>query len=132
LITMNGKYLLDTNYAIQLLSGLKTVEERLSRNPDLYLSAIVLGELFFGVYRSHHIQHNLKQIGELIKIIDVLSCDVKTSEYFGAIKNQLLQKGRPLPENDLWLAALAKQHNLTVVTRDQHFQEVEQLDVTTW
>ncbi|MGW8255996.1 MAG: PIN domain-containing protein [Thermoguttaceae bacterium] len=131
-ITMNGKYLIDTNFAIQLFSGLKTVEERLSRNPNMYLSVIVLGELFFGAYRSHRIQHNLEQISELVKTLDVLSCDEKTSVYYGEIKNQLLEKGRPIPENDIWLAALAKQHNLTVITRDRHFQEIEQLDITTW
>jgi tRNA(fMet)-specific endonuclease VapC len=129
---MNGKYLIDTNYAIQLFTVLKTVEERLSHDPDLFLSAIVLGELFFGAYRSNHVQHNLEQISELTKIMHILSCDENTAEYYGVIKNQLLKNGRPIPENDLWQAALAKQHNLTVVTRDRHFQEVDQLDITTW
>lgn len=129
---MNGKYLIDTNYAIQLFSGLKTVEERLSHDPDLYLAAIVLGELFFGAYKSNHVQRNLKQINELKKIMHVLPCDEKTAEYYGEIKNQLFQKGRPIPENDLWLAALAKQHDLIIVTRDRHFQEVEQLVIASW
>jgi tRNA(fMet)-specific endonuclease VapC len=129
---MNGKYLVDTNCAIQLFTGLKTVEERLSCDPDLYLSAIVLGELFFGAYRSQHVQHNLDQIGELTKTMNVLSCDEKTAEFYGEIKNQLLKKGRPIPENDLWLSALARQHNLTIVTRDRHFQEVEHLGIATW
>lgn len=129
---MNGKYLIDTNYAIQLFSGLKTVEERLSHDPDLYLSAIVLGELFFGAYKSNHVQQNLKQITELTKTMHVLPCDGRTAEYYGAIKNQLFRKGRPIPENDLWLAALAKQHDLIVVTRDRHFQEVERLIIASW
>ena len=129
---MNGKYLIDTNFAINLFSRLKTVEEQLSSDPDLYLSTIVLGELFFGAYRSRNVRHNIERIADLTKSMRVLSCDEKTSECYGVLKNQLHKKGRPIPENDLWLAALAHQHNLILVTRDRHFQEIEQLRTTAW
>ncbi len=62
----------------------------------------------------------------------VLLCDVETARYYGDIKNQLRLKGRPLPENDIWIAAVALQHNLTLVTRDAHFQEIENLQVVGW
>lgn len=48
----------------------------------------------------------------------------------GQIKLRL--KGRPLPENDVWIAALAMQYALTLVTRDAHFQEVENLQTVAW
>jgi tRNA(fMet)-specific endonuclease VapC len=129
---INGKYLIDTNFAIQLFSRLKTVEEHLSTDPDLYLSSIVIGELFFGAFRSHNVQQNIERIEDLAKTMRVLSCDKNTAECYGALKNQLQKKGRPIPDNDIWLAALAKQHNLILVTRDRHFQEVEQLNTITW
>jgi tRNA(fMet)-specific endonuclease VapC len=54
-------------------------------------------------------------------------CDTETARQHGAVKNKLRLKGRPLPENDVWIAALALQHDLILVTCDAHFQEVESL-----
>jgi tRNA(fMet)-specific endonuclease VapC len=51
---------------------------------------------------------------------------------YGDVKNRLRLKGRPLPENDVWIAALALQYGLTLVTRDAHFQEVENLQTVAW
>jgi tRNA(fMet)-specific endonuclease VapC len=53
-------------------------------------------------------------------------------QYYGAIKNHLRAKGRPIPENDIWIATAAKQHQLTLVTRDGHFQAIEGLLVEQW
>jgi tRNA(fMet)-specific endonuclease VapC len=129
---MDGKYLLDTNCAIQLLSDLKRVEERLSRDTSYYLSAIILGELFFGAYKSHRVRENLEKINELMNSMRILSCDEITADHYGLLKKQVRQKGRPIPENDLWLAALARQHSLVLLTRDRHFQDIEGVNVTEW
>ena len=51
---------------------------------------------------------------------------------YGEIKNALRIKGRPLPENDIWIAALARQHDLMLVTRDTHFEQIDDLNVTSW
>ena len=48
------------------------------------------------------------------------------------IKNRLKEKGRPIPENDIWIAAIAQQHNLILVTLDDHFNEVENLETIAW
>jgi len=48
------------------------------------------------------------------------------------VKNALLAKGRPIPENDVWIAALARQHDLVLVTRDEHFAEVDGLTLARW
>jgi tRNA(fMet)-specific endonuclease VapC len=61
-----------------------------------------------------------------------LLCDTETARRYGEVKNKLKLKGRPLPENDVWIAALALQHDLTLVTRDAHFQEVESLKTAAW
>lgn len=57
----------------------------------------------------------------------MLGCDAETARQYGEVKNRLRLKGRPLPENDIWIAALALQYDLILVTRDGHFQEVENL-----
>jgi tRNA(fMet)-specific endonuclease VapC len=57
---------------------------------------------------------------------------VTTAQQYGEIKNALRAKGRPIPENDLWIAALSLQYGLTVVTRDDHFNAIDGLPIATW
>ncbi|NJO80161.1 MAG: type II toxin-antitoxin system VapC family toxin, partial [Cyanobacteria bacterium RM1_2_2] len=56
----------------------------------------------------------------------------KPRRQYGEVKNKLRLKGRPLPENNIWIAALALQHALILITRDAHFQEVENLQTVAW
>ncbi len=62
----------------------------------------------------------------------VLGCDSDTARRYGEVKNALRLKGRPIPENDIWIAAVALQHGLTLITRDGHFNEIEELTVEAW
>jgi len=57
----------------------------------------------------------------------VLPCDTDTASIYGMIKKRLFEKGKPIPENDIWIAAVAYQHGLTVISRDDHSSEVENL-----
>jgi tRNA(fMet)-specific endonuclease VapC len=61
-----------------------------------------------------------------------LDCDLETARVYAGIRNALRLAGRPIPENDLWIASIALQHNLTLVARDKHFQEVPGLTTVTW
>lgn len=56
----------------------------------------------------------------------------ETSQQYGKIKNGLRVKGRPIPENDIWIAAICKQHGLTLISRDEHFKEIDGLPITAW
>ena len=56
-----------------------------------------------------------------------LGCDTETAYQYGEVKNRLRQKGRPIPENDIWIAVIALQHDLILLTSDAHFGEVENL-----
>ncbi|HID51436.1 MAG TPA: type II toxin-antitoxin system VapC family toxin [Anaerolineae bacterium] len=62
----------------------------------------------------------------------MLSCDIGTAHVYGKVKDNLRKKGRPIPENDVWIAALAIEHNLTLATRDAHFAEIEKLETEAW
>ena len=59
-------------------------------------------------------------------------CDEETARHYGIIKFALLRKGRPILENDIWIAASAWQHRLTVATRDGHFDYVDDLPLEHW
>jgi len=71
-------------------------------------------------------------MNEFAESCSVLICDTETSRQYGEIKNLLRAKGRPIPENDIWIAAIAKQHELTLVSRDEHFKEIEDFLTLTW
>lgn len=75
---------------------------------------------------------NIACIDDFASQNTVLDCDIKVAKYYGNVKNLLKQKGRPIPENDIWIAAVALYKNLILVSRDAHFKEVEDVQVETW
>jgi len=129
---MNGKFLLDTNILIALFANDKAVKSHLAKAEEVFIPNIAVGELFYGAWKSARTQKNLRQIEELIAETPVLGCGVETARLYGRIKNSLRLKGQPIPENDIWIAAIALEHNLTLVTRDAHFAEIADLQTTTW
>jgi tRNA(fMet)-specific endonuclease VapC len=129
---MNGRFLLDTNVVIGLMRGDDAVTSRLDPHVRLYLPSIVVGELFFGAYRSGRVQHNLERLKLLTRTLPVLACDPGTADRYGLLKHELRKKGRPVPENDIWVAAISQQHGLTLITRDQHFREFDSLSAEIW
>ncbi len=62
----------------------------------------------------------------------VFACDLGTAQWYGTIKDQLRWKGRPILDNDIWIAAIAMQHGLILVTRDSYFDEVKSLQIESW
>lgn len=129
---MNGRYLLDTNVVIALLEGDAAVKDELARADEVFLSTIALGELYFGARKSGRADTNLARIDEFAAGNVVLICNVDTARRYGEVKNALRLEGRPIPENDIWIAAIALQHDLTLITRDRHFDSVDGLKVETW
>jgi tRNA(fMet)-specific endonuclease VapC len=129
---MSGRYLLDTNIIIALFASEATIIDNLAQADEVFIPSIALGELYYGARKSGRLQENLERIEELVVNSTVIGCDADTAHQYGDIKNRLKIKGRPLPENDVWIAALALQYGLTLVTRDAHFQEIEDLQIIAW
>jgi tRNA(fMet)-specific endonuclease VapC len=75
---------------------------------------------------------NLSKIDQFAASVQVLSCDAVTAQVYGEIKDKLRSKGRPIPENDIWIAAAAFQHSLPLVTRDEHFKQIDGLLIEQW
>ncbi len=120
---MNGRYLLDTNIVIALFDKDSKVIKNIKSAEEIFIPAIVIGELYYGAFKSTRQSENLKRIGELKAELNILDCDKFTAEYYGEIKNKLRKKGNPIPENDIWVAALSCQYNLTLISRDKHFNK---------
>jgi tRNA(fMet)-specific endonuclease VapC len=129
---MIGRFLLDTNIVIALFADEAIVKNNLAQAGEVFIPSIVIGELCYGARKSGRVEANLARVDELVTGSAILVCDAETARQYGEVKNKLRLKGRPLPENDVWIAALALQHNLILVTRDAHFQEVESLKTAAW
>jgi len=127
---MNGPYLLDTNVAIAILENDHSVTRVLQPDSSYFLPCIALGELYYGAFKSGKIQHNLERIGTFVKLVPVLPCDLVTCRFYGEIMALLRKKGRPIPTNDIWIAAIAQQRKLTLLTRDKHFKVVETIRIS--
>ncbi|MEM9006109.1 MAG: type II toxin-antitoxin system VapC family toxin [Cyanobacteria bacterium P01_F01_bin.86] len=129
---MSGSYLLDTNIIIGLFAGQASIINQLRQSDEVFIPSIALGELHYGARKSGRVQQNLERIEEFVADVTVVDCDAATARQYGDVKNRLRQKGRPLPENDIWIAALALQYDLVLVTRDAHFQHIEGLQIVQW
>ncbi|MFB2982429.1 type II toxin-antitoxin system VapC family toxin [Microseira sp. BLCC-F43] len=129
---MSGRYLLDTNIIIALFADEEAIKNSLAQADEVFIPSIAIGELCYGARKSGRPQENLERINQLIVNSTVLECDAETARRYGEVKNKLRLKGRRLPENDIWIAALALQYDLTLVTRDAHFQEIEDLRTVAW
>jgi tRNA(fMet)-specific endonuclease VapC len=86
----------------------------------------------FGAERAQRRQDQLAFIGDLLKYSTILFPDRRTTEHYGRIKAELAQIGRPIPDNDLWIAAVARQHDSPLATRDSHFAAVPRLRTLAW
>ncbi len=129
---MNGKFLLDTNIIIALFAKDPRIHNRIANAQEVFVPCIAIGELYFGAYKSTKVQENIIRIDEFALNNAVLSCNTETAKRYGDIKNHLKDKGQPVPENDIWIAAIAQQYGLTLVTKDPHFNAIENLKIEAW
>lgn len=120
-------YLLDTVAAIALLEGNSHLEDAIPSDAKASIPIITMGELYAAAENSAHVDMNLKRFAEFASRRDVLLCDDQTARYYARIAQHLRKRGRPIPQNDMWIAALAMQHGLTLMTRDAHFSQVDGL-----
>ncbi len=128
----NHNLLLDTNIIIGLFANEALILKQLIQSDNVFVPAIVLGELFYGAEKSGRVVANRRRVEQFAQANVILGTDATIAAYYGQVKQRLQASGRPIPENDIWIAAIAQQYQLTLVTRDQHFQHIAGLAVTSW
>lgn len=129
---MSGRCLLDTNIVIALFANETVVKENLAKAEEVFIPSVIIGELFYGAHKSARATENIARIDNFASASIVLGCDTETSRIYGEIKYALSVKGHPIPENDIWIAAIAIQHDLILISRDSHFNKVDDLKVMAW
>ena len=129
-------YLLDTNHASKILEGNKSLSLKVNALKNsgsrFGISMSILGELFFAVYASKRKEKNLQQLKLLLQDVVLWDYDVTAAEEFGKIQAEQKAKGKPIPSIDAQIAAVARIHNVTVLTTDQHFNFVDGLYIDNW
>ena len=124
--------ILDTNGLSALADGDVTLEPILRQAASISLPVIVLGEYRYGIRQSRHRARYEQWLADAVADYNVLDVDQGTAGYYAEVREDLKRKARPIPANDLWIAALARQHRLAVLSRDRYFDFVPGLKRLTW
>ena len=120
---------MDTNRIVDLFRGDAELAEQLGTCEEVWIPLIVLGEIKAGFHGGTQQRRNEMLLSRLLAktTVDVLLPSRETTEHYARIFVQLKRAGTPIPDNDLWIAALVLEHNLILITQDQHFERIPQL-----
>ena len=123
------KVLLDTSAYLALLRGHQPVLDVMRRSETVAVSAVVLGELYSGFRAGKRWAENTAQLAQFLSKPSVRILDVteETALRYAQVDVYLRKKGRPIPRNDVWIAAVALEHGLQLLTLDVRFREVPML-----
>lgn len=124
--------ILDTNAVSGLFAGDEALGKLLAVADRHHLPTIVLGEYRFGVVGSQRRKRLENQLDVLERESIILLPDRETARTYAAVRHELKQQGTPIPENDVWIAALSRQHGQPIVSRDRHFDVVPDLRRVEW
>ena len=129
-----GKVVLDTSVAVAHLRGVTAATARLQsyENESLLLPTVALGELLHGARKSARGAENLSNLKTWLQTVTLLPLTETTANCYASIKLGLSRAGTPIPENDIWIAAHAVEHDLPLATSDEHFQRIADLVVLDW
>jgi len=126
---MTGNRLaLDTNAAIAVLNAANRSSMPIQRHNTWVMPVQVVGELRFGALKSSRTQENLAKVNALVDSCSVLDTTTGTATAYAGVRQQLRRIGRPIPENDLWIAASCLEHRVPLATNDGHFDDVAGLE----
>lgn len=127
-----NKFLLDTNIITAWLKGEKPIADKIDKATEIHIPIIAVGELYYGALYSTRVEKNISDIKQITSYYNVLFINEAVTLIYGSIKAALRKKGKPIPENDIWIAAIAQHYKLAMVTRDKHFKEINTIKVKNW
>jgi tRNA(fMet)-specific endonuclease VapC len=124
--------ILDTNAVSALLSGDEPLGELLANADRHHLPLQVIAEYQFGLLASRK-RRRLQALFRRLEADSIILCpDRETADVYAGIRFDLKQQGSPIPENDIWIAALARQYALEIVSRDPHFDHIASVKRLDW
>lgn len=123
------KLLIDTSICVAAQRGHRIEGSFLQNAPEIAVNPVVAGELYLGASLSTDVAANRRKVTAFLLSprVRMLPIGAETARFYALIKTQLQRKGRPIPDNDVWIAASAMEHGLALLTHDRHFDHVEGL-----
>jgi len=125
------KLVLDTNIYSGFAEGLPDAVDALATLGELlFIPSIVLGELNYGFMKGSRQEFNERKLREVISRlgIEIINVDQLVARKYAIIYTSLVKKGRKIPLNDVWIAACCMEIGGTLLTRDRHFEDIEQIE----
>jgi tRNA(fMet)-specific endonuclease VapC len=116
--------ILDTNALSAAADNDPAIIAHLARADQLAVPVIVLGEYRYGIAQSRHRAAYENWMKGLLNDCLILDTNDPTTHFYAEITFELRRKGTPIPTNDIWIAALCRQHDLPLLSRDRHFDLV--------
>jgi predicted nucleic acid-binding protein len=124
--------ILDTNGLSAVADGDPALEPILRKAAEVAIPVVVLGEYRYGIQQSRERQRYQQWLAEAVCDYRVLDVDEDTAVSYAAIRTELKKAGTPIPSNDVWIAALCRQHSFPLLSRDRHFDLVRGIERVTW
>ena len=126
------RLILDTNALSAAAEEHPGVMKVLIGAQQLAIPVVVIGEYRYGIGQSRYMARYRRWLDGLIADCRVLDVTEQTTHYYAAINIELKRIGKPIPTNDLWIAALCRQHGLSLLSKDQHFDAVSGIHRIEW
>ncbi len=123
------KILLDSSAYSHLKRGDRRIAEIVRGSEEILLSTIVIGELLYGFRKGSRLERNLKELHGFLSspYVTVMTVSFTTADRYARIAASLRAKGRPIPANDIWIAAHALEAGADLVSYDRHFDQIDGL-----
>lgn len=126
------KICLDTNVYSEMRGGVNGELTRLLEEADaIYVPSAVVGELFAGFYQGSRTRRNLDELKDFFEVpgVEFISPTIPICDRYGLIVTELRRKGKPIPTNDIWIAATALETGSRLISYDRHFEVIQGLVV---
>ena len=124
--------ILDTNALSAIAEAEPHAVAAFSQAQAIAIPVIVLGEYMFGIAQSRRRMEYEKWVRHVLRTFLVLNVGTETAVKYAEVRSELKRSGRPIPSNDMWIAALCRQHALPLMSRDRHYDSVEGLRRVGW
>jgi len=124
--------LIDTPIVLFLMNRDEMALRARVQQAEISISIITMAELLSAAHHSAHEEQNIKKVQAIFGLYKLIRCTKSTAIHYDRIKDRLYRAHQRLPSKNIWLAATAIEHNLTLITRDPQFAAVESLRHEAW
>ena len=124
--------ILDTNAFSAMADGESALESVLRQANQVGVPVVVLGEYRYGIAQSRNREDYEQWLSDYLPVFRILDVDEQTTGHYADVRIELKRLGKPIPSNDVWIAALCRQHSLPVLSRDRHFDVVSGITRLSW